>query len=518
MKHLPIVAALFGALAAPTFADTPRMGGTAKVALGADILGTQPGVVRESGTDTVLHHIFEGLVAYDATLEVQPMLAESWEISDDGKTYTFTLRDDVTFHNGQPLTSADVKWSWERWLDAELGWGCTHWYDGSEALKIEAIETPDDTTVVFRLNIPSGLFLAQMSNFQCLPAIAHPDSVDADGNWVAPIGTGPFTLGEWEKGVSVTLNKNPDYAPASGEKSGYAGQRIAYLDSVEFMVVPEPATAMAGLRAGDLHLMVNIGPLEETELGRAANVEVLTGPGLEWSTLLVNVHDPVMKDLDMRLAVAHAIDFEALAKATTRGAVGYNPASYSGQSVYHTDVQKTGYTRDLDKAAELLERAGYDGTPLKIQTSKRYGNMFQNAVIIQSMLAEAGIEAELEVLEWPAHLDNYFQGKFQLSSFGYSARTDPVMNYWSVVGPHEESPAYQWNNEDAYGMTFEAAAETDPAKRQEIFDKIHTMMIEEAPTLNLYDEVNAAAINTALNNYEIWPGGKPRLWGVWLEE
>lgn len=519
MKHLRLASALVAGLSASAvLADVPKMGGTAKVVIGSDILGTQPGVARDSGTDMILHHIFEALVAYDDNLEVQPMLAESWEISDEGKTYTFKLREGVTFHNGAPLTSADVKWSWDRWLDPETGWGCTYWYDGSEALKIEAIETPDPQTVVFRLNIPSGLFLAQMANFQCMTAIAHSDSVGADGTWSTPIGTGPFKLGEWKKGVSVTLSKNPEYSPAPGEKSGFAGARIAYLDSVEFLTVPEIATAMAGLRSGELHVVTDINATQETELKTAENVEVQSGPGLEWSALLLNVTDTVMKDRNMRLAVAHAIDFNGLALAVTRGASGYNAAPFSSQSVYHGEVQKGGYTRDLDKVKELLAAANYDGTPLKIQTSRRYDVFYQTAVIIQAMLGEAGIKADLEVLEWPAHLDNYFNGNFQISSFGYSARTDPVMNYWSVIGPREESPAYQWHDKEIYGMTFKAAAEVDAAKRQAIFDTIHSKMIAEAPTLNLFNSVNSAAVNSALEGYEIWPGNKPRLWGTWLTE
>ncbi|MCX7561902.1 ABC transporter substrate-binding protein [Sulfitobacter sp. F26204] len=519
MFHLRLlIALLIGLAAAPINADPPRMGGTAKVVLGSDILGTQPGVARDAGTDTVLHHIFESLVAYDDNLDVQPLLAERWDISDDGKAYTFTLRDGVTFHNGAPVTSAEVRWSWDRWLDPNTGWECTYWYDGTEGLKIESIDTPDPSTVVFHLNKSSGLFLAQMANFQCLTAIVHPDSVDADGQWVKPIGTGPFQLGEWNKGLSITLEKYPDYVPAAGEKSGFAGARIAYLDGVEFVIVPEVATAIAGLRSGDVHVVTDLNPTNEAELKASSNVEVMNGPGLEWMTLLLNIHDPVMQDKNMRLAIAHAIDFEGLARAVTHGKLGYNPTSYSSRSIYYGDVQATGYTRDLDKVTSYLVAANYDGDPLKIQTSRRYDVFYQNAVIIQSMLREAGIPSELEVLEWPAHLDNYFNGKFQLSSFGYSARTDPVMNYWSVVGPFEESPAYQWHDKEVYGMLGDAAIKVDQAKRQQLFDAIHTKMIEEAPTLNLYESINSAGVNTALKGYETWPAAKPRLWGVWLEK
>ena len=142
--------------------------------------------------------------------------------------------------------------------------------------------------------------------------------------------------------------------------------------------------------------------------------------------------------------------------------------------------------------------------------------MYQNAVIIQAMLAEAGINSELDVLEWAAHLDNYFNGQFQLSAFGYSARTDPALNYRSVLG--EDHPAFQWYNTDAIAMVNEAAVIGDPERRQALFDEVHRMMIEEVPTLNLYNAFNIDVTSNRLQGYQTWPAAKPYLWNVWIEE
>ncbi|MCR9194491.1 MAG: ABC transporter substrate-binding protein [Hyphomonas sp.] len=481
----------------------------------SDILGTQPGVDRDGITDTLLHHIMEGLVSYDADVNVQPLLAESWEISEDGTTYTFTLRDDVMFHNGEPMTSAEVVWSWDRWLDLETGWACTDWYDGTEDLEILSVTAPDESTVVFELNVANSLFLAQIANIQCLTAIVHPDSVDAEGNWVEPIGTGPYMLSEWNQGVSVTIERFDDYTPASGPASAYAGERIAYLDAVEFIVVPETATALAGLQSGDLDLVDQIQPNDRNELNPDL-VTIHEAPSLEWNVLLMRVDNELMSDINMRRAVALAIDFAVLAQTASSGIVGYNPSTIPEGSVYHTAVQAEGYERDLEEVARLLEAAGYDGTPLQIQTNRRFNNMYQNAVIIQAMLAEAGINSELDVLEWAAHLDNYFNGQFQLSAFGYSARTDPALNYRSVLG--EDHPAFQWYNTDAIAMVNEAAVIGDPERRQALFDEVHRMMIEEVPTLNLYNAFTIDVTSNRLQGYQVWPAAKPYLWNVWIEE
>ena len=514
MKTLPLITLLGAGLALPAAAD-PVPGGTDNVALRADILGTEPGVRRDGITDTVLHHMAESLVAHDAEMGVQPLLAESWEVSEDGTVYTFTLREGVVFHNGAPMTSAEVVWSWERWLNPETGWACTDWYDGSEDFAVEAVEATDDRTVVFRLNSANALFPTLMANIQCLPAIVHPDSAAEDGTWQELIGTGPYRLAEWDQGVSIRLERFDGYVPAAGESSGYAGARIAYLDAIEFVIVPETATALAGLRSGDLHLVDQIQPNDKAEVVGDPAVVIHEGPSLEWNALLLQTEDPLLSNIAMRRAIAHAIDFPTLATAASSGIATYNPSTVPEGSAYHGEVQAQGYARDLALVAEFLEEAGYDGETLTIQTNRRYENMFQHAVIVQAMLAEAGINAELEVLEWPAHLDAYFAGEFQLSSFGYSARTDPVLNYRSVLG--EDHPAYQWSNPEAIALVNEAALLSDPAMRQPLFDRVHQMMIEEVPTLNLYNAFTIDATRAALQGYTVWPAAKPRLWGVWLE-
>lgn len=519
-KRLGLGAALgLGVAAAPLAAAAdPQHGGTARVAIRADILGTEPGVKRDAITDNVLHHLMETLVAYDGGINVRPMLAESWQVSEDGRTYTFTLRDGVSFHNGAPLTSAEVKWSWERWLDPETGWACTDWYDGTEGFAIESIDTPDDRTVVFNLNQANALFLGQMANFQCLPAVVHPDSVDDGGAWQEPIGTGPFTLAAWDQGESIRLERFEDYAAAPGEASGYAGPRQAWLDAVEFVIVPETTTALAGLQSGDLDLVYQIQPTDKAEIQDGSGVAFHEGPSLEWNVLLIQTDDALMSSLAMRRAVAHAIDFPVLAEAASSGVADYNPSTVPEGSAYHGPAHETGYERDLERVSALLQEAGYAGETLTIQTNRRYNNMYQNAVIIQAMLAEAGIESELEVLEWPAHLDNYFNGDFQLSAFGYSARTDPVLNYRSMLGDKASNAAYQWANEAAIELVNEAALITDFETRQEMIDRVHLMMIEDVPTLNLYNAFSIDATSPRLKGYAVWPGAKPRLWGVWIEE
>ena len=170
---LPLVAALALALPAAAAAQTPSR---LVVGMNADIRSLEPGVNRDSNTDTVIHQIFEGLVAYRRDLTVGPALADSWQVSDEGRTYTFTLRDGATFHNGKPVTSAEVKWMWERLIGAST-WACRAIFDGRSGARVAAVEAPDPRTVVFRLDRASGVFLKQLANIQCHVVAAHPEVV-----------------------------------------------------------------------------------------------------------------------------------------------------------------------------------------------------------------------------------------------------------------------------------------------------------------------------------------------------
>jgi len=195
------------ALAAATLltaAKAEAAGGMLRARLNADILSTDPGTNRDFNTDTVVLHVVEGLVAFREDTSIGPLLAESYALSEDGKTYSFVLRDGVKFHNGAPLTAADAVWSLKRYLDPATGWRCLSEFDGHGLVKIVAVEAKDPRTVAITLDQPSALFLTTMARADCgETAIVHKDSVGPDGKWIAPIGTGPFKLGEWRHGQYV---------------------------------------------------------------------------------------------------------------------------------------------------------------------------------------------------------------------------------------------------------------------------------------------------------------------------
>jgi peptide/nickel transport system substrate-binding protein len=472
--------------------------------------------VRRSGeSDTVLHNIVESLVAYREDLSIAPLLADSIDTSRDGKTYTFKLRSGVTFQNGQPMTSADVKWSWDKMLDPATRWQCRNWYDGSRELKIEAVEAPDPQTVVFRLNAASPMFLHYMANIQCITAVLHRDSYGPDGTWIAPIGTGPFKLKEWKKGEYVLVERFDGYKPRAEPKNGFAGSRQTYLDRVRWLVIPDDAARKAALSAGQIDV-VTVDVDDVQELRRNPRVDIKTSMGLSWNVLLMQTRDPVLSDVRIRKAIAHAIDVDTLVKVRTEWLGRPNPSAVPATSSYHDANHKAGIPFDLKAAQALLKEAGYNGQPIKIQANKKNTYMYDTAVVIQSMLKKAGFNVELEVLDWAAQLDNYNKGKYQLQSFRFSARTEPALNYESFTGSKDKDPSNVWDHPAAEALLKQAAAETDPAKRAAIFAQLHREMLATVPVVSLYNTVLVNATSKQVMGFQPWPMGKDRFWGVWL--
>ena len=203
--------------------------------ISSDLRGLTPGTSPDFGTGTVLQQIYEGLVAWRSDGAVAPMLAKSVDVSPDGLTYTFTLRDGVKFHNGASLTSREVVWTWKRFLDPTNNWSCRANFDGTRQIHIVSVEAKDDKTVVFRLEKPAGALLTTMARSDCdSTGIAHPDSVDTSGAFTLAMGTGPFRLSEWKKGEYVELERFADYSSRTEPTDGLAGAKKALVDKLRF--------------------------------------------------------------------------------------------------------------------------------------------------------------------------------------------------------------------------------------------------------------------------------------------
>lgn len=511
---------LMASVALPAMAEeAPRKGGTLNVRLNADIRATN-GIQRDANTDTVMHQIFETLVGYRTDLSIGPVLAESWKVSEDGKTYTFTLREGAVYHNGDKVIAADVKWNWERRMDLANEWLFVTSFDGTQGLKVESVEAVDERNVTFKLNAPNALFLPLLAGVQANIWVASPKNVGADGKWIdgSAIGSGPFRLKEWVKAQYVALDRFDGYKPIAEKPSGFAGSREAYVDHVRFTVIPDTSAAETALFAGEIDILPNF---ETTRLEEAKShgMNVVSSPGLSWTAILMQTTDPLLSNPKLRQALAHAVDISQIAAARTNGLAKADPSAVAPASAFFDDSFASLWPQyDPEKAKALAAEAGYKGEKLKIQTNTRYQGMYENSVLLQAMLTAAGFNAELEVLDWATQLDNYLAGKFQLQSFGYSARFDPSLMYSTIMGDKKTDPTAQWDSPKAWDLYLKSVATDKFDERKAVFKQLHALMAEEVPMLGLYFEPSVEAVSPKVKGYAAWPAENTRTWGVWKSE
>lgn len=488
-----------------------------RMAMNADIRSTNPGVARDTNSDTVVQHLVEGLVAHREDGSVGPLLADSIKASADGLAYTFTLRQGVKFHNGAPLTAEDAAWSWKRYLTPATNWQCLSQFDGRGRSKIESVSATDARTVVFRLSAPNALFLTEIANIQCGGgAILHKDSVAADGSWKEPIGTGPFTIKEWRKGQFLELARFADYKALGGERDGYTGNKTALVEAVRFVIIPDESITRAALIRGDIDLMPYLSTESREDLVKRKNFTVGAAITPNMNTLLLQTRDPLLKDVRIRRALALALDGDQLVKVVSGYTARYNSSVVAASSSYYGNAQRAVHTRDLDRAKALLKEAGYANQPIKLITNRRYPDSYQSALVAQAMAKQAGFNVEVEVLEWAAQLDRYTKGDYQAMTFPYSARLDPAQAYDAIMGPKDTQPRKVWDNPQAQAWLKEAFVNGDKAQRQALFDQLHKAMLEDVPMLMLFNANDEFAHSDRIAGYKSWAAGKERLWGVKL--
>ncbi|MBN9531670.1 MAG: ABC transporter substrate-binding protein [Alphaproteobacteria bacterium] len=502
--------------ALPACAQQGRQIDRLNVVLSADMRSSSPGVQRDGNSDIVLHHVVEGLVAPREDLSVAPMLARSWTVEDGGRTYRFVLRDDVTFHNGARLTSAEVVASWRRYLDPKTQWQCIRFFDGAQGPKIEAVEAPDARTVVFRIAEASALFLIGMANLQCNAAIVHGDSIGADGSWIAPIGTGPYRLADWQRGRFVELERFAAYSPLPGERDGLVGGKHGYAQKIRFQITPDTSVMRGALLSGDIDINPALSP-SDIDDAKKRGIQVQVQSTLAWRAMLLQTQDPLLQDVRIRRAIAHSIDLAAIADAASFGLAPANPSAVPVASRFYNDKFKAWPAYDPAAARRLLTEAGYKGQPIRIQSNMRPGGYNDIAVSIQAMLAATGINAQIEVLDWATQLQNYLVGKFQMSSFAYSARLDPSLGYASVVGDKAKLPSAQWDDATARDLLDRAGRTEDQAARQALFEELHVRMAEAVPILGLYNDVLVTGAGPKVRGYKPWATALERYWGVWKD-
>jgi peptide/nickel transport system substrate-binding protein len=373
------------------------------VAIAANPPSLDPQSINSNIVGEIGIHIYEPLFAMDENYEPQPVLAESYTVSEDGLVYTIKLRQGVKFHNGQEMTADDVVASMNRWV--EISPKANTLIGGS------VFEKVDDYTVTMTANKASSdiiMVLASPIQFAAIYPASVVESADADGI-TEYIGTGPYKLEEWKQDQYVKLTAYDDYQSPEGTSSGLAGEKQAATRTISFQVVNDAATRVAGVQTGQYDIAEEI-PLERyAELSKdsSLNLNVETGGTLN---LFINTSTGVLADATLRQAVLAALNCEDIMLASYGDPSLYtlDPGWCNPSDVqWSSDAGSEYYNQnDPDKAAKLLEEAGYQDEPIVLVTTQDYEEMYNATLVVQEQLRQAGFNAEVETYDFSTFMEH----------------------------------------------------------------------------------------------------------------
>lgn len=441
------------------------------MARAADTTGLDPHKQTAFASLRLLELVYEPLVQLDAELKINPALAESWKFADDAKTLTMNLRKGVKFHDGSDFTSADVKATFERILKEDTGAA-----GRANFLSIESMDTPDDNTIVFHLNTADVPILAAMASVNSV--IVPSEMVEGDALAQKAIGTGPFILDQWVPDQKTTLKANVDWW---GEGP--------FVDGIEMRVIPDEATILAGLRAGEIDFGLLNDPLVATLIKDDANITLNRVPALAYHVFQLNPSRAPMDKLEVRQAMSCAIDRQEVLDTASLGE-GTVTGPLTIPSYHLPTDQFFCYQKDVAKAKDLLKKAGVtDGFTVKaIVANAEPPTALSEAQTIQAQLAEIGITVEIESLELSVYVDRWLAGDFDTAVALNGGRPDPYTmyaRYWTKTGNLQKVSNYIDDTLDS--LMAQGRAETDTQKRFEIFSEFQKHLVEVSPWIWLYN-------------------------------
>jgi peptide/nickel transport system substrate-binding protein len=494
-------------------ADTPKQCPLIKIGINTDITASDPHVSGATVNSIVLGHCVERLVAYGGKMEILPELAESWETSDDLKTYTFKLRKGRKFHNGREMVADDVKYSMERIMDPKTKNPRAKLLTGL----VESVEVVDPYTVRFKLKRSSASLLHILAYTSPVMAVVPKEEIEKQGGvFNHPIGTGPYKFVEWKPDRYILLEKFEDYVPYSTPRNGASGAKIAYADKIKFIPIGEESASIMALLNKEIDILQYYPPkmfkkFKSNYEKRGLEMQEITG--LSWYQIWFGLGSPVVDNLKFRQACAYAIDLEMVTRAAHMGHAKVNPSMLAVGSEFYSPVHAQWYKKDPEKAKQLLKEAGYNGEKVVIDCTKKYAAMYRQAVAVQAELQAVGINAKLNVLEWPILLSKFYKGQYQIASFGISARPDLAVAsiYFDYNKLNEKYPKMK-------NLMAEASRTLDNGKRKMLFEEMHKFNKEVVGFINFYN-YNYLQVNwNYVKGYETISTGYPRLWGVWLDK
>jgi peptide/nickel transport system substrate-binding protein len=454
----------------------------------------------------ILVNLYDGLVRYkDGTLEVEPSLATSWTISDDGKTYTFKLRDGVKFHDGTPFNAEAVKFNFDRMLKDDHPFHDTGPFPLSFFFStVSEVKVIDDLTVEFDLSAPYAPFLSNLAYPTGL--IVSPDAVKKYGKDFGrhPSGTGAYKFAQWDSNEKVVVEKNPDYWDGAPS-----------LEAVIYRPITDANTRVAEMLSGGLDVMVEVPPdsLSQFKDNPAFKVSEQAGPHL-WF-LILNTKDGPFKNKEIRQAANYAINKKALVDNILQGtadvAAGPTPPAFAW--AYDDKLQP--YPYDPEKAKAMLKEAGYDGSPVTFYVTEGGSGMLDPIAMgtaIQADLEAVGMKVKIETYEWNTFLGKVnpgLEGKADMAEMAWMTNdpdTLPFLALRSDAVPDKGGfNSGYYSNPKVDELLEKARQSTDQDERAKLYKEMQDIVHDDAPWVFVANWKQNAVTSAAVENFKLQP-------------
>ena len=504
--------------------DDDRSGGTLRV-LGRDPPTLDPSLVSDTSSARIVLEIFSGLVRLDNNLQIVPDIAETWDVSEGGTVYTFTIRDDARFSDGTPVLASDFKWAMERAANPDTESTVAELYladiigvqdiiDGN-ATTAAGIEVVDDRTLRFTIDAPKAYFLAKLT-YPTAFALKRENVESGGRTWTdEPIGSGPFILEEYRIGERMILARNENYY-----------DRHAYLDRVVINLAGGGAMAM--YEADEIDLTgVGLADLDRVQdPNDALNKDLVSvPPGFTTSYIGFNVEEPPFNDVKFRQALAHAIDKELIAEQVFAGLVrpakGVLPPLFPG---FNENLR----TLDFDpvKAQRLLAESSYPTLSdrdkrIVITTQGTGGSPSLSIEVMADMWSQTlGVEVEIQQVEFATYLQDLYRNRLQAFFGGWEADY-PDPQDWIDILFHSESPRNDGNysNPEVDRLVEQARTEQDVVLRKKLYKDAEQIIIDEVAWLPVWwDTQGLALIKPRVQGYNFLPMTIEIFKDIWIKE
>ena len=452
--------------------------------IAANVSNLHPNLTSLTTDWIVLEQIMDPLIVLGSDGTFQPWLATEWSISEDGLTWTFKLREGVSFQNGEPFNAETVKYSFDNAMAIE---GSSQTTVISELAEIVVV---DDYTVQTVTNRTNPIWLSQIAHVFMLPPV-YTEEVGPQGFAAAPVGTGAFTFVEFVKDDHVTVAKNPAW---------WGGE--VKVDSITFRTIPEASSRVASLMAGETDI-IEVVPFDSiAQIEADPNLDVLQRGGAITYIGLDTLKGGPTADVRVRQAMNYAIDSAAIAEFLLSGQAQAVPGGlWPVAPGYDPDLP---FYNDKEKAKELLAEAGYpDGFEITLNFGQIQGmlQVKEVAEAVQSELAQVGITVNVEELETAAMFEGYANSAFEMYFFPWRSNPEAARHFNTLL--HSRTRGYYYKNPEMDVLIDDFMTEMDPAMRYEKGKVLNAFVHEDAPWIFMYVEQEAFGVNSSRINWDI---------------